>query len=135
MGDTGKEPLRTAVLRHWFVPEGGKASLRTQAISRLWWAAYLTYAPWDSDPDLAVFKSADRFHYTRILLKQQQIYFDVVERDFGSDLRIRICILDAFDRHMPSVSYKDGLSRDSSKQFNLLVKHRQLASLELMALQ
>jgi len=28
-GETAKEPLRTAVLRHWFVPEGGKASLRT----------------------------------------------------------------------------------------------------------
>lgn len=130
-GESATEALRTAVLRHWFVPDGGKASLRTHAISRLWWAAYLTYAPWERDPDLAVFKTADRFHYTRVLLKQQQIYFDVIERDFGSDARIRTCILDAFDRYLPLVTYKDGLSRDSSKQLNLLVKHRQLASLEL----
>jgi hypothetical protein len=67
------------VLRHWFVPEGAsKAALRTHAISRLWWAAYLTYAPWDRDPELVVFKTADRFRFTRILLKQQQIYFDLV---------------------------------------------------------
>jgi hypothetical protein len=35
-GDDDKAKLRTAVFRHWFVPEGGsKAALRTQAISRL----------------------------------------------------------------------------------------------------
>ena len=131
-GEDDRTRLRTAVLRHWFVPEGGgKAALRTQAISRLWWAAHLTYAPWERDSELSVFESADKYHFTRILLRQQQIYFDLVERDFGSDLRLRTCVLDALGRHLPTVSQKDGLSRESSKRLNLLLKHRQIASLEI----
>jgi hypothetical protein len=131
-GEDDRSRLRTAVLRHWFVPEGGsKAALRTQAISRLWWAAHLTYAPWEGDPQLSVFETADKFHFTRVLLKRQQIYFDLVERDYGSDLRLRTCILDALDRYLPSVSWKDGLSRESSKRLNLLLKHQQVASLDV----
>ena len=131
-GEEEPAKQRTAVLRHWFVPEGGgKAALRTQAISRLWWAAHLTYAPWERDSELAVFESADKYHFTRILLKQQQIYFDLVERDFGSDLRLRTCVLDALGRHLPTVSQKDGLSRESSKRMNLLLKHRRIASLDI----
>src|SRR3972149_2700016 len=134
-GEDEQGKLRTAVLRHWFVPEGGgKAALRTQAISRLWWAAHLTYAPWERDPDLLVFETADKFRFTRVLLKQQQIYFDLVERDYGSDLRLRTCLLDALDRYLPSVSQKDGLSRESSKRLNLLVKHRQITSLDVASL-
>jgi hypothetical protein len=52
----------------------------------------------------------------------------------GSDLRLRICVLDALDRYLPSVSWKDGLSRESSKRLNLLVKHRQISSLDIGAL-
>lgn len=131
-GSADRDTLKTAVLRHWFVPEGGsKATLRTQAISRLWWAAKLTCAPWEQDPELGMFKSADRFRFTRILLRQQQIYFDLVERDFGSDLRLRTCVLDALDRHLPSVTWKDGLSIESSKRLNLLIKHAQIGSLDL----
>jgi hypothetical protein len=134
-GEDDRDKLRTAVLRHWFVPEGAsKAALRTHAVSRLWWAAHLTCAPWERDPELGVFKSADRFRFTRILLRRQQIYFDLVERDYGSDLRLRICVLDALDRHAPSVSWKDALSREASKRLNLLVKHRQIGSLDLDSL-
>lgn len=134
-GEDDSDKLRTAILRHWFVPEGAsKAALRTHAISRLWWAAHLTHAPWERDHDLLVFKTADRFRFTRILLKRQQIYFDLIERDFGSDLRLRTCILDALDRHLPHVSWKDGLSRKASKRLNLLVKYRQMGSLDLDSL-
>jgi hypothetical protein len=131
-GEDDRSKLRTAVFRHWFVPEGGgKAALRTQAISRLWWAAHLTYAPWETDPELSVFKTSDKFHFTGVLLRRQQIYFDLVERDFGSDLRLRICVLDSLNRYLSSVTWKDGLSRESSKRLNLLAKHRQIASLPI----
>lgn len=134
-GVKNRAKLRNSVLQHWFVPRsGGKSALRRHAISGLWWAAHLTRAPWDQDPALECFRSADRFHFTRVLLSQKQIYFDVVERDFGSDLRLRICFLDALAKHMPSVSWKDGLSRSSSKQVNLLVKHRQIASTPIATL-
>jgi len=134
-GDEDRTKLRTSVLRHWFLPRGrSKAALRTQAISRLWWAAYLTYAPWKEDPELEVFKTADEFRFTRTLLRQQQIYFDHIERNYGSDLRLRICLLDSLDRYLGTVSQKDGLSRETSKNVLLLLKHRQIASLPLKTL-
>jgi hypothetical protein len=134
-GEQDRQRLTSAVLRHWFVPEGaGKAALRTQSISRLWWAAHLTHAPWEQDAELSVFKTADRFRFTRILLRRQQIYFDLIERNYGSDLRLRICVLDALDRHMPSLSWRDVLSREASKRLNLLLKNRQVGSLELDSL-
>lgn len=134
-GKTDTDDLRTAVLDHWFVREGkSKAALRIHAISRLWWAAYLTHAPWERNRELSVFKTEDEFRFTRILLRNQQIYMDLIERNYGSDLRIRTCVLDALDRHLPSVSRKDDLSKETSKRLNLLVKHRQLGSLDLDSL-
>lgn len=123
--------VANAVRLHWFVPDKGKASLRSQAISRLWWAAFLTYAPWESDPALQVFEAVDKFRFTRILLRHQQFFVDMVERNYGSDLRMRTCILDAIDRHYDEVGYKDGLSRESSKLFNILLKHRQVPCLDV----
>ncbi|MFY0562486.1 DUF6339 family protein [Archangium lansingense] len=134
-GDDDRAELKKAVLRHWFAPRGlSKAALRTQAISRLWWAAHLTHAPWMKNPELEVFKTADEFRFTRILFRQQQIYMDLIERDYGSDLRLRACLLDSLDRHLGRVSRKDDLSSETSKSLNLLLKHRQIASLELGAL-
>lgn len=134
-GTEDSDKLKTAVLRHWFPQRGkGKAALRNQGISRLWWAAHLTRAPWDRDRDLAVFRTADQFYFTRILFRQQQIYMDLVERDFGSDLRIRICVLDSLSRHLPNVVNKDMLSREASKRLNLLLKHRQLSCLPITEL-
>lgn len=131
-GTDDRADLRTAVLRHWFSPRGhSKAALRTQAISRLWWAAHLTYAPWKENPELEVFKTADEFRFTRILFRQQQIYFDHIERNYGSDLRLRTCLLDSLDRQLGIVSQKDALSRETSKSLNLLLRHRQIASLDL----
>lgn len=134
-GVDDRAELRTAVLRHWFPPRGqSKAALRTQAISRLWWAAHLTHAPWKENPELEVFKTADEFRFTRILFRQQQIYFDLIERDFGSDSRLRACLLDSLDRHLGSVSRKDDLSGRTSININLLLKHRQITSLDLKTL-
>lgn len=127
--------LRSSVLSHWFVPEGGgKGALRRQAISRLWWAAHLTCAPWERDPELARFRTADRFHFTRILLKRQQIYFDLIERNYGSDLRLRTCVLASLERHAPAVAWRDELSREVAKRLNLMLKHRRICSFDVDAL-
>jgi hypothetical protein len=134
-GVTDRAGLRKSVLGNWFLPRGqGKAALRRQAISRLWWAAYLTHAPWKENPELEVFKTADEFRFTRILFRQQQIYVDLIERNYGSDLRLRICLLDSLDKYLVTVTRRDDLSREASKLLNLLLKHRQVASLDLATL-
>ncbi len=133
--DETEKGARTNVLRHWFFADAaGKAALRTHAISRLWWAGHLTYAPWKVDGSLSFLEKSDPYHYTRVLLSQQQIYFDIVERDFGSDTRIRVCLLDALSAQLPAVSRKDELSGRSSKKLNLLLRSTDIAALDTMAL-
>lgn len=123
------------VADHWFERRGGGlGALRRNAISRLWWAAHLTLAPWETDTTLSMFKSSDRAKYTRTLLSQAQIFQDVLERSYGSNLHVRISLLDALTEYLPEVSNKDNLSKDVSKKLNLLLKHRQIDAMDVAEL-
>jgi len=118
------------ILEHWFEKRGGGlGALRRNAISRLWWAAHLTVAPWDADPALTHLKSSDRYKYTRILLSQAQIFQDVLEREYGSNLRLRTMLLSALDKYMPDVSNRDNLSKAASTQLLLILKNRHVEAL------
>jgi hypothetical protein len=125
----------THILEHWFESKkGGLAALRRNSISRLWWAAHLAMAPWEHDPTLGIFKTSNRYKYIEILLSQQQIYFDIIERSYGSNLQLRICLLDAFSEFLPKVTNKDDLSKDVSKKVRLLLKHRQVDAINIVEL-
>lgn len=124
------------VLTHWFDSrKGGLAALRRNAISRLWWAASLTVAPWEKDVELSVYKVSDRFVFTKILLSQQQIFQDVMERLFGSNLRLRICWLRALSLSVPKVSKKDDLSKLIAKNLSIIIKTKQLETLTVLELE
>lgn len=124
------------ILEHWFdSKKGGLAALRRNSISRLWWAAYLTVAPWEKDSELEVYKSSDRFVFTKILFSQQQIYFDVMERLFGSNLRLRICWLHTLSTHLDKVTNKDNLSKALAKSLSIVLKTKQLEALPVNQLE
>ncbi|NNE35432.1 MAG: hypothetical protein HKN13_09355 [Rhodothermales bacterium] len=121
------------ILEHWFEkPGGGLGALRRNAISRLWWAANLTVAPWETDQALSHFQSSDRFKFTRILLSQAQIFQDVLEREYGSNLRLRTLLLSSLEKYLPSVSNKDNLSKATSTQLLLVLKNRHVDALPLV---
>jgi len=120
------------VLDHWFELKGkGLGALRRNAISRLWWAAHLTVAPWEKNTNLEVFKSSDRYKYTKIMLSQQQTFQDILEREYGSNLNMRICILDSLDRFHKKVSNKDELTKSVAVKLTLLLKSRKLDALSI----
>ncbi len=126
----GKDP--GYILEHWFEKRGGGlGSLRRNAISRLWWAANLTVAPWETEPALEHLQSNDRFKFTRVLLSQAQIFQDVLEREFGSNLRLRTLLLNSLEKYLPSVSNKDNLSKATSTQLLLVLKNRHVDALPL----
>jgi len=121
---------RNYILEHWFeTPGAGLAALRRNAISRLWWGAHLTVAPWEDTSEFDIFQDSDRTIYTSILLSQQQIFFDVLERSYGSSPKLRICLLDALKKYLPEVSNKDNLSKAVSKKLRLVLKGRHLEAL------
>lgn len=120
------------IIEHWFEkPGGGLGALRRNAISRLWWAAHLTVAPWEKDSSLDRFQDSDRFKFTKILLSQAQIFQDIVEREYGSNLRLRTLLLNSLNKNLDSVSNKDALSKAASTQLLLLLKSRHVDALPL----
>lgn len=123
------ESAVTYIRSHWFVEGRSLAALRRNAVSRLWWAAALTVAPWERDPDLLIFQKADRYHFTKGLLASQQVYQDVMERDFGSNLRLRISFLDALLAHASGSLSLDKLVKESAVQMTLLLRFRHLLTL------
>jgi hypothetical protein len=124
------------LLDHWFV-NGNDRDLRRHAIARLWWAAHLTYAPWERDPEFfSDLKNKDPYYYTRILLFTQDIYQQVLERAMGRSDRILISILDYLAKNKKFASSRDDV-RDLIKELNLIygikkiitLKREQLAAL------
>lgn len=121
------EKWRSAVCDHWFV-EGGLAALRRHAIARLWWAAHLTRQPTEQEAHLAAARTADEWHYTRLLLANQDVFQGLVERKFGSDRGILLAAL--------AVIGKDRAGRATSpfataltKEINLTCSYRELGVL------
>jgi len=119
------------ILDHWFVGRGG---LRRNAVSRLWWAARLTHAPWRHSPELARFEKDDEFHYTRILLKNQDIYQGLVERDFGNSLLVRVAALDVLEQMEPAASNLTSLATRFLKGLNLVATHTDMGAAGIDAL-
>lgn len=51
---------------------------------------------------------------------------DIMERQFGSSNRLRICLLDALDKYREAVGSLDALSRNVAKRLTLLLGYRHL---------
>jgi hypothetical protein len=131
--DGNHERRAEYVTEHWFT-RGGKAGLRRNAISRLWWAAELTLKPWEDDPELGAFQSEDPAKYTKILVSSSQLWFDLLERDYGSSPRVRICVLDAFSAvDLGGVGVTD-LSNQATKDLNCLARTRNLDAMDVASL-
>lgn len=106
--------------QHWLFKFSDRTAFTRNAISRLWWAAHLTYSPWEKEESLKVFQDDNNpFKYTKIMTSLSQLWFDVTEREWGGSLIYRICFLETYNRIMKrkEVSDKTGLSNELAKWF------------------
>lgn len=128
-GEAEKIRAINQIIDHWFV-SGNDRDLRRHAIARLWWAAHLTYAPWERDPEFfADLKREDPYYYTRILLATQDIYQQVLERAMGRSNRILISILDYLARNPDFAASRERI-RGLTKELNLLYGTKKLIGLD-----
>jgi hypothetical protein len=117
------------LLEHWFI-SGNDRDLRRHAIARLWWAAHLTHAPWESDSEFfGHLKKQDPYHYTAILLLTQDIYQQVLERAMGRSNRILISVLDYFGTHNEFARSREKVRR-LMKELNLAYGTKKLIILD-----
>jgi hypothetical protein len=116
---------RDSIRDHWFVYHEGRASLRRHSIARLWWAVHLTRAPWEHDNELLPLRNEDSYKYTRLLLGNQEVFFHTLEREFGSDRRILIALLEVIFR-LSSRRKPTPLVKWLAKEVNLACRYREL---------
>lgn len=128
-GESEKIRAINQIFDHWFV-SGNDRDLRRHAIARLWWAAQLTYAPWERDPEFfADLKRDDPYYFTRTLLATQDIYQQVLERAMGRSNRILISILDYLARNQDFAASRERIRR-LTKELNLLYGTKKIIGLD-----
>ncbi len=126
--DEAKNKAVNYILEHWFV-SGNDRDLRRHALARLWWAAYLTYAPWEADPEFfSDLRNKDPYYYTRVLLSTQDIYQQVLERGMGRSNRILISVLDYLAHHKKFANLREKV-RSLMKELNLVYGTKKIITL------
>ena len=123
--------LQQKILSRWHLSGSTRTSLARNGLSRLWWSAYLTYAPWLKDEKFECFKSNDPYKYTRILSEENksQAIVDVLEREFTGSLLFRICFLEAYNILIDKIKLKPTLaSAKLSALFNGLLIPRSVSA-------
>ena len=127
--EADKKKAVNQILDHWFI-SGNDRDLRRHAIARLWWAAHLTYAPWEKDSDFfSDLKKQDPYYYTKVLLSTQDIFQQVLERSMCRSQRILISVLDYLDRNKEFASSRDNI-RDLMKELNLVYGTKKIITLD-----
>ncbi|MCK5945525.1 MAG: hypothetical protein KAI24_26280 [Planctomycetes bacterium] len=127
MGQRWPAAKASTITSRYFVT-GGRQALNRHGIARLWWGAKLTYAPWERDESLEIFKGEDPGRFTRVFFAQQMYAVDLMERNLGSSLMLRTCVLAALEEFGPKVSQRDDLSQLVGKGLNQVLQTRQLES-------
>ncbi len=131
--DDEKQRAINQLLEHWFI-SGNDRDLRRHAIARLWWAAHLTYAPWERDPEFfESVKNKDPYYFTRILFLTQDIYQQVLERGMGRSDRILISVLDYLGRNKKFAESREKI-RSLMKELNLVYGTKKIIALDNIAL-
>ena len=123
---------RSYIEDHWF-SSGSSRSLRRNSISRLWWAAHLTVAPWEKDSYFASLKNMDRYVYTKILLSSQDVAQQLLERRLSWSNKMLVALLEYF-RSDDVFLHNRALCRNFLKEINLVLGYRKLMTLDLQQL-
>jgi hypothetical protein len=117
------------LLDHWFVGESDRG-LRRHALARLWWAAHLTYAPWEREPDFfGDTKKDDPYFFTKILLSTQDIYQQVLERSMGRSSHILISVLEYLGEDDEFARSRENV-RKLMKELNLIYGTKKIILLD-----
>jgi len=131
--DVERQKIINQLLDHWFV-SGNDRDLRRHALSRLWWAAHLTYAPWEKDSEFFYdLKHDDPYYFTKILLLTQDIYQQVLERSMGRSNRILISILEYLGENIDFAKDREKV-RNLMKELSLVYGTKKIIALDRQSL-
>lgn len=104
----------------YFLNTTSLESLTRNGISRLWWYGYLTHDPKRTNP----------WELTEILLSRADLAQNVTERAIGSNLQLRIAVLEFLSAN-PQIMSNELATRELMKGLNLAGGTRNLPFLEV----
>ena len=87
-----KKTIRNYLERRFFTAVDPR-TLRRNAVAFLWWAVELTHTPWDRWNGIEQ-NSKDKYHYSKCILKDTDIYQQIFERTIGKEPLIAFALLD-----------------------------------------
>lgn len=117
-------------IKQRFFLGGGARGLHRHAIAKLWWSAKITVAPWETDANLIPLKKDDKFYYTRVLMQDESLASDIVERpQLSASPILLISILEFFDRH-PELRYRE-FYREFLREVILTLGYRKILTVGL----
>lgn len=128
--DDNIEKTTKKIEERWFT-SGNARSLRRNAISRLWWGARLTVAPWEHDGYFDILEDADRYKYTRVLMEVEDLASAIVERpQLSSSSRLLIAVLEYLATEGETAK-KRAFYREFLKEVILTLGYRKIMTLNL----
>mgnify|MGYP001243472206 FL=1 len=80
-------------LKNRFFTSTDNRSLRRNGVAFLWWAAELTKEPWEEYEGIPE-SGKEKYHYTKIILDEPDIYASTFERTIGKEPKIVFPLLD-----------------------------------------
>ncbi|MDR1168520.1 MAG: hypothetical protein LBK53_06510 [Heliobacteriaceae bacterium] len=98
--DTEDNEIQGTIAKRFFVTDQ-KGLIRMNAVSRLWWAGYLTY---DEN------NSANPYHLTEILLTNQQIWADILDTPFCGNKKVIKGFLSGLKKYLDEGNAKTNLA-------------------------
>lgn len=126
-----QKTIRSYIQTRFFTGTDNR-TLRRNAISSLWWATELTYAPWErwtGFPEV----SNDKYYYSKIILSDTDLFLNVFERTFGKDNKIIFPLIDVFaennfTREQKRIIYKK-INTDLAFRNYSVIEYKEIKSL------
>ena len=121
------------IIPRWFTSSSAR-SLERHALSRLWWSAQLTVAPWRKNRKIfGHLESSDPYIYTRLLFSTQDTMSQILGRRLGWSDELRIALLE-FLRHNAEIRENRSALRALMREVNLTMGYRKLPHLPMVSL-
>ncbi len=133
VADDNEKAAKRVAERWLFQNNSPVRALSRHGLSRLWWGAHLTYAPWELDEYFAELECSDQFMYTKVAFEYQDVCEGLWGRGMGRDSHILIGILECFRKNKGFHKDREKV-RTFFKQLNLEGFHSLMGTVSLKVL-
>ena len=108
-----KSTIRNYIKNRFFTSTDNR-TLRRNGIAFLWWAVELTKEPWQVYDGISG-SEKDKYHYTKIILNEPDIYASTFERTIGKEPKIVFPLLDLiYENNLRRREYRDLIKKLNS---------------------